>query len=123
MKILVPILGLLFITSGFAQSMGKKGNITFKEVKIESISIEVNVDNAEELETTFTMEDIKEMLDNTVSGESVSFKLTCNDKIMSNEEKSHISYRIEGNTDNKEDFLKRVEKIREIGLDYYKNKN
>ena len=123
MKNVLTILGLLLITNSFAQTNSKKGKITYKEVKIESVAIEVDVDSAEELETTFTMEDIKEMLDDTNSGETVSFKITCNDKLMSNGKKSNISYRIEGNTDKKEDFLKSIEKIRESALNYYKNKN
>ena len=68
------------------------------------------------------MEDIKEMLGGSASGEEMSFKITCNGKPMENGEESHVSYSVDGTTDKKEEFIKSVEKIREAAIKYYKYK-
>ena len=41
---------------------------------------------------------------------------------MSNGKKSHISYTVEGNSNEPEAFLKSIEKIRTSAINYYNNK-
>ena len=117
-KVLVLTFGMLFSVN--AQNL--KDNTRFKDVKIENVSIRVEVDSAEELESTFTVKDFEELLDQTEAGEELSFKIKCNGKKMSNGVKSSMSFSIKGNTDNKKDFLKNLAKLRNAAMNYYKSK-
>ncbi len=128
-KNLIICLALLISTVGFSQSHSIKkdinGEATYinEEIKLKNVAIEVTVDSEEEIKSTFTTKGLKELLDETEDGEEISFKIICNGEKMSNGLKSHMSYTVKGNTDNKEDFLKRIKKIRKAAIKYYKNKN
>ena len=118
------IIGLLLLCSitGFSQSLTTNGVVVKEVTKVENMSIAITVDSAEDLESTFKVENIKEILEDLGEDETISFKVTCNGKKMSNGVKSHISYKIDGNSDDTEGFLKSVEKIRTAALNYYNNK-
>ena len=105
-----------------AQSNNLKGEVTDTK-KIENFSIMVEVDSAEEIDSTFKVEDFEDIFEEAKVGEKVTFKLKCNGKVMSNGVKSSMSYTIEGNTNEKEKFLERVSKIRTSAIKYYKSKN
>lgn len=92
------------------------------EVKIESVAFVVTVDSAEELESTFKIEDLKTFFDNSSSDESISLKIICNGELMSNGNKSTLSYKIYGNAKNMKDFMKSARKIKRAAIKYYKNK-
>ena len=81
------------------------------------------MDSAEEIESSVTLDDIKDILALSEDDETVSFKIVCRGNYMSNGIKSSISYKVEGNTNNSEYFLKSVEKIRTSAINYYNNKN
>jgi hypothetical protein len=118
------LIGLIFLCSvkGFSQSVTTNGVVVKEVTKVENMSIAITVDSAEDLESTFKVEDIKEILEDLGEDETISFKVTCNGKKMSNGVKSHISYKIDGNSDDTEGFLKSVEKIRTAAINYYNNK-
>lgn len=126
-KNLIICLALLISTFGFSQSHSIKkdinANATYvnEEIKLKNVNIEVTVDSAEEIKSTFSTKGIKELLDETDEGEDISFKIICNRVKMSNGSKSHVSYEVKGNTDNKKEFLKRIKKIRKSAIKYYKN--
>lgn len=122
MKKVFTVLAIALVTISFAQSKTSKEKVIFKDVKVENVAIEVTVDSAEDIERTFSMEDIKEMLNDSASGDELSFKIICNGKPMSNGKKSHVSYSVDGTTDKKELFLKSVEEIRTAAIKYYSNK-
>ena len=123
MKHLITILSLFVLSQGFSQNDKANKNTSFETIKIENVTIEVNVDNVDDIETTFSLDDIKDLLNETQAGEEISFKIVCNGALMSNGEKSSMSFHIEGNTDNKEDFIQNVEKVRTAAINYYNNKN
>ena len=123
MKKLILPLFLIACSLGFSQSQSSEELEVRKEVKVESVDVVVTVDSAEELESTFTMDDIKEMFDLTNKDEDVSFKLVCNGDLMSDGKKSHMSYKIKGSSNDQETFIKRVNDIRKAAIKYYKNKN
>jgi hypothetical protein len=122
MKNLILPLVLLFGVLVFGQAKLIKEVEVRKEVITERVDVSVTVDSVEELESTFTLDDIKEMFTLTTEGKDVSFELVCNGDLMSNGKKSYISYKIEGSSDDEEAFLKRVEVIRNAAIKYYRNK-
>lgn len=110
---------LLFL--GFnvaAQSNVEKSEL----VKIESFSIKVEVDSAEEVESTFKIEDFEEILSQAQPNIDITFELKCNGDTMSNGSKSSMSYTIKGNLNKKEEFLKGITKIRSAAIKYYNSK-
>lgn len=121
MKNLITCLALVVTTLGFSQSKTLLGEVK-ETAKVENMSITVTVDSLEEIESTFKIEEIKEILDMSEANETISFKIVCNGETMSNGKKAHMSYAVEGNTDEPESFLKSVEKIRNSAIKYYKNK-
>lgn len=123
MKNLIIIVLILFSVLSFGQSKNLKGTITKSETKIDNVSITVTVDSIEDIESTFSIDDIKSILEEDMEeDETISFKITCNGKEMSNGVKSNASYKVEGNTNNVEEFLVLVKKIRESAINYYKTK-
>ena len=118
------LIGLIFLSSvkGFSQSLTTNRVVVKEVTKVENMSIAITVDSAEDLESTFQVEDIKEIVGDLSEDETISFKIICNGKKMSNGVKSHISYKIDGNSDDTEGFLKSVEKIRTAAINYYNNK-
>jgi len=123
MKNLITVLTLLITTLTYSQTnLIESVNKTPGEVKLENVSITVTVDSAEEVESVLKMEDIKQLLDESAENEAITFKITCNGNRMSNGKKSHMSYTVKGNTDDRAGFLKSVEKMRNSAINYYKNK-
>jgi len=124
MKNLITLITLFMTTAYFAQSKDLNGKVNqdIEVVKIENVSISVEVDSVEEIESTFTIKDFKELLNLTEEGEELSFKIKCNGKKMSNGVKSSMSYEIKGNTNDKKTFLKNIEKLRKAAIKYYKSK-
>ncbi|WP_299525720.1 hypothetical protein [Winogradskyella sp.] len=123
MKNLITGLAIIITMLGFSQSQSISGVVAKEQPKLEDVSVTVTVDSAAEIESTFQVEDIKEILDATGKNEALTFKIICNGRTMSNGEKSHMSYSVEGNSSKPEEFLKSVEKIRTSAINYYKNKN
>lgn len=123
MKNLITSLALLVTVLGFSQSKSINGIVDTQQPKLDDVSVSVTVDSAEDIESTFQVADIRELLDATGNNETIKFELVCNGRTMSNGEKAHVSYKVEGNSDQPEAFLKSVEKIRTSAINYYNNKN
>jgi len=121
-KLAVTVFVLCIGLSVYSQSKTQKGKLDFKDVKIENYQIKVEVDSVEELESTFTIEDFENILNEAELDKEVTFALKCNGEMMSKSAKSSMSYTIHGNTNEKEKFLKGVEKIRNSAIKYYKSK-
>ncbi|MDO1502534.1 hypothetical protein Q2T40_20555 [Winogradskyella maritima] len=123
MKTIITSLAIFMTAFTFGQTLtGNAKKTTLKDAKVTDFKIEVTVDDAQELESTFKVEDFREILNESEPGEAVTFKLTCNGRVLDNGVKSHVSYKIEGNTNNIDDFLEGVKKVREAGIKYYNKK-
>lgn len=118
MKILIKLLVILTLSLTSTQAQNLTAKINTSEVKIE-----VEVDSAEEIESTFTIDDFESLLNEADEGEELSFKIKCNGEKMSNGVKSSMSYEIKGNTSDKKTFLESIKKLREAAIKYYKSKN
>jgi len=121
-KNLFTSIALLATIFSFSQSKNSNGVVN-KTVKVENVGISVTVDSAEEIESTFKLEDMNEVLDLSSDNEELSFEIICNGKKMKNGVKSHISYKVEGNANDRDNFLNSVKIIRSAAINYYKNKN
>jgi len=124
MKNFITMLAFLVGVISFAQTESLNGKATFSntDVKVENLSIEVTVDSAAEIKSTFTTKTIKELIGVTEDGEEFSFKITCNNPNKSNGVRSKVSYEVKGNTEDKKDFLKSVRRIRTAAINYYESK-
>jgi hypothetical protein len=123
MKNLITSLALLITLTGFSQSKIANGMVIKETTRVENVSVEVTVDSAQEIESSFKIWDIKNILDASNDNETLSFKITCNDDKMSSGVKSKVSYKIEGSSNEFETFLIGVKKIRTAAINYYNNKN
>ena len=115
----VIILLLFNSTAGFSQSNNTKGLVVNEMVKVESMAITVTIDSAEELESTFKLDDLRKMLNESSKNQTISFEIICNGDKISNGVTSYLSYKVQGNSDEPEEFLKRVEKVRKAAINYY----
>lgn len=114
MKLVFTILSLLLTTIGFSQSESN--------LKVNDLSVSVTVDSVEEVESTFKVEDIKELLKESVDVEEMSFEIICKGKMMSNGKKSTLSYKVHGSSDDVNGFLKSIKKMKKAAIKYYQNK-
>ncbi len=123
MKTVFTFLGLFIatVTLSFAQEV--KGQITMDDIQLKDLKISVTVDSAEEIKEVFKVGDIKELLEEVSTNEDVTFELICNGDKMSNGKLSSLTYKIDGNTNNIKDFIKRVKEIRQGAINYYNNKD
>lgn len=123
-KNLITSLALLLAIVSFGQAKTINGNAKINDgaVSIEDVSIHVTVDSAEEIKSTFTIGAIKELLDESAESKEISFKITCNGSKMASGVKSHVSYEVKGNTDDKKNFLRSIKKIRKAAIKYYQSK-
>ncbi|WP_298900269.1 hypothetical protein [uncultured Psychroserpens sp.] len=122
MKNLLTILVLLVTAFSFSQSNGINGKVTSNDIKVTDLSISVTVDSAEEVKSTFKIEDVKELLAEVGSDENITFEITCNGKAMSNGKKSKFSYKVNGSNKDIDGFLTNVKKMRKAAIEYYNKK-
>ncbi|MHA7842671.1 MAG: hypothetical protein ACX93I_05080 [Winogradskyella sp.] len=112
---------LTIATAALSQNQlnGKTSNLS--QTKISNLEVVVTVDSAKDIENTFKVEDIKEILNEADPNEAISFSLVCNGTMMSNGKKSTMTYKIEGNTGEPEEFLTLVSRLRKSAIKYYNN--
>jgi len=123
MKTVVTILGLLIATVNVSQAQNLEGKVTTEEVKITNFGVSVTVDSAEDIESTFSIKDIKTVLKEIEGEEELSFEMTCNGEKISDNVKRKVSYRVTGNSNDKAEFLKRVKKVRKAAIQFYTNRD
>nr|WP_321225403.1 hypothetical protein [uncultured Psychroserpens sp.] len=122
MKTVFTFLGLFLATINFSQAQNLEAQLTTQDTKITNLSVSVTVDSAQEVASTFKMKDIKKILDEVESNEDLTFEITCNGDEVANGVASKVSYRVTGNSNNKQEFLKMIKKIRKAAITYYDNK-
>lgn len=122
MKNLILPLSLIIGVLGFSQSKSTEEIEVRKETRVERVDVTVTVDSLEELASTFTLDDIRDMFELSDEDKTVSFKLVCNGKPMSNGKNSNMSYTVEGSSSEEAIFIKRVEAIKKAAMNYYQNK-
>lgn len=121
LKKVVICLALTFATVAFSQNQSKGEPSNLSLSKVTNLEIVVTVDSAKDIENTFKVKDIEEILKETKENEVITFSLICNGSMMSNEKKSTITYKIKGNSSEPEEFLTLVTKLRKSAIEYYEN--
>ena len=122
MKTVCTFLGLLIATVVCGQAQNLEANVTTENTKITNVSVSVTVDSAEQVESTFKMKEIREILNEVEGDEEVTFEITCNGDKISEDVSRKVSYRVTGNSNDKKRFLKGIRKIRKAAITYYNNK-
>ena len=120
-KNLVICLALTVATFGFSQNQLQSNYKDVSQTKINNLEVVVTVDSAKDVINTFKVEDIEEIIKETGPNESLTFSLVCNGALMSNGKKSTMTYKIEGNSNEPEEFLTLVAKLRKSAIKYYKH--
>jgi len=122
MKNVMTSLVLLISVLGFSQSNDLNGLVVKKVEVVENVAISITVDSAEEIKKSLRIEDVREALEMSSPNQSVNFSITCNGKPNPNGVRSHMTYKIKGNSNDMENFLKRVEILRSSAIKFYNYK-
>ena len=122
MKTVCTFLGLLIATVTCGQAQNLEANVTTENTKITNVSVSVTVDSAKEVESTFKMKEIREILNEVKGDEELTFEIFCVGDNISEGVTRKVSYRVTGNSNDKKRFLKGIRKIRKAAITYYNNK-
>lgn len=122
MKNLITLIAVLVATFSFSQNDNLEAVITTNEGKINDFKISVSVDSAEEIESTFKVNDFKEILEDVNEDELLSFEITCFGEGISEGSTTSLKYKVEGNSNDIKGFLKSIRQIRKAAIKYYNNK-
>ena len=112
---------IIAITISTAQSKKMTSNVSTESIKLEDFKISVSVDSAEEIKSTFNVNDFRKMLSDIDINEKLSFEIVCNNKA-SKGTTSKISYKVDGSSKDVNSFLRSIKKIRKSAINYYQNK-
>lgn len=121
MKNLFTILALVSFTLVSAQSNTLESDVSKDIVTFENLNISVTVNSAEDIKSTFNVKDIKDIVLDVDDNEALSFAITCEDA--SKNSNSYLTYKVEGNTNDVDGFIKSIKVIRKSAIKYYNNKS
>ena len=119
------ILALLFSTISFAQNDNLNGKISVEKeqtIAIRDLKLSVTVDSDEDIERTFSVEDIREIVEMADDNENITFEIFLEDKSVKEGVTKSVSYKVKGNTNEKDGFLESVKRIRNASLNFYTDK-
>lgn len=122
MRHLFTIIVLLVVTTGYGQSNPVKDEVSSEVVKKEGFSVTLDVHSAEELESKFKTIDIKEILSLLGEFQKFTFEIICNEENSSGKLKQKISFKLDGNSTDINDWTARIEKMKTLAIAFYKNK-
>ncbi len=125
MKHVITILALLLATLSFAQNDNLNGKISVEKeqtIAIRDLKLSVTVDSVEDIERTFSVEDIKEIVEMADDNENITFEISLEDKSVKAGVIKSVSYKVKGNTNEKDGFLESVKRIRNASLNFYTDK-
>jgi len=122
MKTFITTCLLALTTIFYAQDSNLSGEIKMENIKTEGMSVSVTVDSASDIERTFKIDDIEELFELLSEDEELSFEMICENKLAKQGVSKSVTYRANGNSDDKEAFLSTVKKIRSAAIKYYNTK-
>lgn len=120
MKNLLTSLFLVLLV--FSQQANAQTSKNSRANDVKDMSITVEVDSAEELEKTFGIDDIKDLLSMAGGNEDISLTITCFREPNENGVKSSLSLKITGNTGKPDEFIKQAEHIKKVAMETYNEK-
>ena len=105
---------LLIGCLGFAQNDVSE----LKNIQLKNLGIKVTVDSPEEIEESIESDHIRSLAKRAKEKQPIALELICkshkNEKVM-----TKVSYKVEGFTDNVDDFLQLVDKVKKSAINYY----
>jgi len=120
LKITMTICLALFSLIGFSQTQNQTLNVSQGETTVTNLKIEINVASLQELEKSFKIKDLNEIFSELDNEGDVEFRITCTKASDYDKSKTkEISYKIVGDADEKEAFLKMAERIYNSAKKYY----
>lgn len=122
MKQVFTMLTLLIVTTTFAQSDNLAGIISEEKentMVVRDLKISITIDSAEDIDKTFSIKDIQDIIEIADADENISFEILLKDKSGKEGVSKSISYKIEGNTDEKDSFIAFVRRIRNASKEFY----
>lgn len=122
MKNVFTIITVFVTLMGFSQNDNTETSITKSEGRLNDLKISVNVDSAEDIEATFKVNDLKDILKDVKEDESLSFEIVCLGEGVKEGTTTSLRYKVEGNSDDVKQFLKSIKKVRKSAINYYNNK-
>ncbi|WP_417861067.1 hypothetical protein [Winogradskyella sediminis] len=109
---------------GFSQSEHKsKYDRPIAEIEHHALNIVVTVDSLQELQSELILTDFNVLLEEAKAYQNLSFELVCNVKGLSKGYTKSMTLKIESTTENKDYFLSRIKKLKEVAINYYTHKN
>lgn len=121
MKHLLFIAVLLSSSLLFAQSELKSDIAADENYQLKDMGITVTVDSEKEIEQSIKYDDIRSFAKLAERNQDIVLKLDCYNRSTSKNIKTHVSYKVEGNTNDIEGFIALVEKVKKSASNYYKN--
>ena len=118
MKHVIIIAAMLISGLNIAQSSLKESH---KAVEMKNLGISITVDSLEELNESLRPETITDFTDMVKGNEKISFELVCNKNVGKNNLKTFVIYKVEGYTENLENFMELVQKTKQSATNFYKN--
>lgn len=122
MKYVCTMLSLLFVSLTFGQSEKGTQKTTRQHLEISDIDVSVTVDSIEDIESTFELESIKELLEVSIDIETIAFQIVCNDTKSNLGTQRQLSYKVEGKYEDINTLIERVKKMKQAAINFYKNK-
>lgn len=117
--IITTVISLLIFSFGFSQSKPLVGEISKANLVVEALSIKITVDSIEEIESEgFQKEDIQSLFKNNAN-RTISVELVCNKEVKDEDVISSLVLKVDGSSNNIDDFILSFEKIKEFAINYY----
>lgn len=124
MKNVLTFLIVIISISGFSQSNSVTQNHQ-ENTKIEYNSLDfiITVNSLKELESELNIKELEDIFEDSKEFKNVSFKLVCKAIEYTEDNKKSVSFKIESNTEDKTFLLSRIQKLKDLGVNYYTNNN
>lgn len=121
MKQIITVLVFLITTLSYGQTSAGIQRDSSNVLPVQSMKIAFDVHSAEEVEEAFHPEPLREFLKDAVAGETVIFSINCLRPNSNTVLKQNFSFQSSGKTTEVETWMTRLEKIKKIALNFYKN--
>lgn len=121
MKTIFTTIAIFITTLVLGQSVDVNEN-SDKNYKLEDVSLSITVNNKEDLEQ-IEFDKLESLFENLGEDEPVSFEIVCNSENKNINNNASAKFRISSNSSNKDQFFKRLYKIKKSAIKFYNSNN
>ncbi|NNK83388.1 MAG: hypothetical protein HKO92_09720 [Flavobacteriaceae bacterium] len=90
-----------------------------KNYKLEDVKISIEVNSIEDIDS-IDFNKIETFLEDLGENEPISFAIVCRNESNTEKEKNELKLSLSGNSNNKEAFIKRLSKMKNVAIKFYK---